>query len=111
MAVASSTIIEDQAQVGGWRSVTERHVFDDGHVVLVHYVAAKSLDVTSYMQARVPLVEAQDTDERNRAIARALLKSEIIKTQSYLIGLSNLALTNQVGLVPGEIAVLRATAP
>jgi hypothetical protein len=107
----SSTIAEDQAQSGGWRSVTERHVLDSGRTVLVHYVAARDLDATAYMQARVPLVEAQDADEKNRAAFRALLKSEIVKTQSYLAGLSNLALTNQVGLTPGEIAVLRTATP
>lgn len=104
----SSTIIEDQLQGEGWRSITERHVFDDGHVQLVRSVAAAGLDAAAQMQARVPQLEADDTAARQRIIARALFKSATAKTQAFLLGMTNLQLSQQVGMTAGEIAAFRA---
>lgn len=59
MAVVSSVIIEDHAQVDGRRHVRERHTTDLGDVIDVQYVAEADADVEASLAPRAAQIEAQ----------------------------------------------------
>jgi uncharacterized protein YciI len=73
MAITSSQILEDRAQVDGRRHVRERHT---DHLTRQHdvtYMAAAGADVNATMTARVATIEAQlKQNEIDANLAKAL---------------------------------------
>lgn len=74
MAITSSTIIEDRAQIDGRRWITERHVDSQGQSYFVVYMADAGLDAQAEMANRVAAFAARlKQNEIDREIAKALL--------------------------------------
>lgn len=105
----SSVIVSDVQQADGRRDITEAHVLNSGRAVRVNYLAPHVWDANARLIASATEIEAQDADEASNRIAFLLWLSMRNKTNSYLTGLTNLQLSNQVGLTVGEIVVFRAT--
>ena len=106
--IVASSIIEDRAQADGRRDVTERHVFDDGFVRFVNYLAAAKANVIAAMAARVAFLEDQRAAEDIETRSAALMVSTRGKIDSYIGAFSVSDLQAKVLLTPEEIAALPA---
>lgn len=60
MPITQSIIVHDLVQADGRRAIRERHVWDDGRVEFVSYLAAEDTDVNVHLAEQVPILEARD---------------------------------------------------
>ena len=74
MAITSSTIIEDIAQVDGRRHVCERHVDHAGLIHFIRYMAEAAANISATMAARVASIEAELKERELRRAVRAALE-------------------------------------
>lgn len=104
----SSRIVSDVPQADGRRDITEEHTLNSGARVRVNYLAPKVWDALARLAASATEIDAQEADEASTRAGITLFLSMRSKTNAYLAGLTNLQLSQQVGLSNPEIVVFRA---